>query len=231
MKRTKKGFVLFRVLALVAVLTAISAADTRAEQLLLVYPNSPAIFRFDPAQYELITPSSPEFNSFYAIGNEMLWDTSEQRIPIEVYRAPILVGFEPSTDGMNAFVTKRNEFHVIIDGFCDYPRYLSNLKLRFFPDPQSTLRAVIDGVLEQHLVCDVGTLVVTTPIEFGYFADTTRRHLRWSGTSGVRIIVFVDKNFNGVYDGGTPKWSIYAEDSTVPVEETSWGSIKARYRD
>jgi len=87
MKSTKKGIVL--ALSLVAVQVGIAAAEPSY----LVYPVAPAVFRYDTSRYELIGTDQQKFDPGYAIENEMLWDRIDGRVPVEIYRAPQLMGF------------------------------------------------------------------------------------------------------------------------------------------
>jgi hypothetical protein len=202
------------------------------EPSLLVYPDQPTIFRYDPARYELVLPSDPEFDTLFSVAGVMLWDRFESRVPMEVYRAPQLVGFEPSPLGMNEFVIRRNEFQVIVDGFNEIPRTFSNLYMRFTPDPShSALELVLDGVERGSLIIPILPLEVSTPTNDGYYADTRAHDLRWSGAIGLRITVYSDKNDDMVYNGGVPRFSILVTDNTVATEETSWGELKAMYRE
>ena len=98
MMSTKKGIVL-------ALFLMVFASLAFAEPSYLIYPNAPAVFRYDTHRYELLSPGDPKFDSDYSIGNHMLWDRVEGRVPVEIYGAPSIIGFEPSPTGMNEFVT------------------------------------------------------------------------------------------------------------------------------
>lgn len=233
MTGTKKGIVrnvlvgTLMLCGLVAIDAGTSWAD---ESLLLIYPDAPTIFRYDPARYELMGPADPGYNDIYSISNQMLWDKVEQRVPEEIYRAPSLVGFEPSPYGTNEFVLMQNEFNIIIDGYGDAPRSLNNLYMRFVPMPaQSNVTITLSHQDESDLFAQLPPLNVSTPTGDGHYADTFSRHLTWSGAVGLRITVYNDKNNNMLYDGGPPPYSILVEDNTVPTRETTWGAIKALY--
>ena len=205
-------------IAFLLVLACVGAGTLYAnEPSLLVYPNQPTIFRYDPSRYELVTPADPSFDSFFAISGVMLWDKLLERIPHEVYRAPELVGFEPSPVGRNEFVVRRSEFKVIVDGFAQAPREYNNLYMRFIPEPShSNLSLKLEGEFLTELITSIPSLSVTTPTGDGFYSDTRPYHLRWSGAAALRITVYSDKNNDGVYNGGfANEFSILVVDGVV----------------
>jgi hypothetical protein len=230
MTGTTKGIVLRLVFALI-VASAMPVETLYADASLLVYPSTTALFRYVPSHYEVVTAGDPRFDPAFSIGGLMLWDRAEDRIAAEVYRAPDLAGFEPSPTGFNEFLTVRNELTVIVDGYGEHPRSLANLQVRFLSTPQSTPAQIeLDG-LPTPSSCTISGFPVVTPTGDGHYADVVEHHLRWSGALGVRVAVFMDKDADGALDGGRPRFTIYAIDSAVPVEETSWGRVKALYAD
>jgi len=232
MKGTSKGVVLKLFICSVAVSAQLCLATALAcaEPLLLVYPNKPAEFRYNPAEYELVTPGDPRFDTDFDIGGVMLWDKIEERIAYEVYRAPNITSFQTSSSGMNEFVLLVNEFTLIVDGYCEYPRQLNELYIRFFPDPpHSSALVILKGEPIDYLIMPIPGINVQTPTPEGCYSDTRNFHVAWSAAVGLRVTVYGDKNGNRIYDGGVPKWSIYVMDNTVPVQETTWGAIKALY--
>jgi hypothetical protein len=236
MARTTKGIVLKVICwsavvgGLLATGTSVRAQSDLLEPDLLVYPNKAAEFRYNPAEFELITSQHPDFNSDYSVGGVSLWDKSSGRVAYEVFRAPNLTAISPSTNGRNEFVVMTNEFKVIVDGFGDYPRYLGKVYLRFVPDPpQSTALIEIEGELIDFLIQEINPLDVRSQNPEGFYTNTERVQIRWSGAVGIRITAYGDRNNNRVFDGGNPRWSIYVADNSVPVENTSWGAIKAMY--
>lgn len=233
MTSTSKGVVLLLCgIGLLLQATVGAGTLTAGEPMLLVYPDEPTIFRYDTSRYEVVSASHPGFDAGYAISGQMLWDKLEQRVPHEVYRAPQLQGFEISPYGMNEFFLIKNEFKVIVDGFCESPRTFNNLHMRFIPFPShSNVQVRLGADLLETLVTPIASLTVTTPVADGFYSDTRQHHLLWSGAIGVRITVYSDKDNDMVYSGGKPPFSIYVEDNTVATEETSWGAIKALYRD
>lgn len=225
MRSTKKGIVLVPVFAVLAVL----ANAAFAEPSYLIYPNTPAVFRYDPARYETVTPDDPKFDPTYSVGSVMLWDRVEGRVPVEIYRAPIITSFEESTSGQNEFVTVGNSFEIIIDGFGPTPHTIGGLCVRFTPEPASALvQLETDGLPCMGLTHFLPALEVFTPSGGGFYADTSSFQFSWIGASQLRIVAFSDKDADGAFDG-TPLYSIVAQDQTVPVSDTTWGQIKAMY--
>jgi hypothetical protein len=226
MKSTKKGIVLLPVFAVFAVF----ANAAFAEPSYLIYPNTPAVFRYDPARYETVTAGDPKFDPTYSVGSMMLWDRVEGRVPVEIYRAPIITSFEESTSGQSEFVIVGNSFEVIIDGFGPTPRTIGGLCVRFTPEPASALvQLETDGHPCTGLTHFLPSLEVFTPSGDGYYADTSQFLFSWIGATQLRIVAFSDKDADGAFDG-TPLFSIVAKDQTVPVSDTTWGQIKAMYR-
>lgn len=224
MMGTKKGIVL--ALPFLAVFASLAFAEPSY----LIYPSSSAVFRYDTDRYELVLPGDPKFDAGYAIANQMLWDRTEGRIAVEIYRAPSITSFEASSNGRNEFVTIGNDFEVVVDGFGPTRRTIGGLYVRFWPEPSySFLQLTVDGKLISGLTMGLPTLEVTTDVGGGSFADTSRFMLSWIGASGLRIVAFSDKDADRTLDG-TPLFSIVARDEAVPASETTWGQIKALYR-
>jgi hypothetical protein len=162
----------------------------------------------------------------------MLWDKLEARVPVEVYRAPELIGFEPSPYGENEFVIRGIEFNIIVDGYSDVPRELANLTMRFLPEPShSFLTLKLNDVYLDEVFAPLPPLSVRTPTGDGHYADTAVHHLRWSGARELRITVYSDKNNDRVYSGDGTQWSILVTDGVVSTQETSWGKLKSSYLD
>jgi len=224
MKSTKKGIVLLPVFAV------FFANAAFAEPSYLIYPSTPVVFRYDPARYETVTAGDPKFDPTYSVGSIMLWDRVEGRVPVEIYRAPIITSFEESTSGQSEFVTVGNSFEIIVDGFSPTPRTIGGLCVRFTPEPaQALVQLTTDGHPCLGLTHFLPPLEVTTEAGGGFYADTTRFLFSWIGASQLRIVAFSDKDADGAFDG-TPLYSIVARDQTVPVDAKSWGQIKAMYR-
>ncbi|HET6349214.1 MAG TPA: hypothetical protein VFH88_09035 [Candidatus Krumholzibacteria bacterium] len=223
MLSTKKGIVLALFLGLAWVGSAF------AEQSYLLYPTVPTVFRYDVNRYELVSAGESKFNSSYAVGNLMLWDRIEQRIPYEIYETPQLIGFEPTT-GTSEFIVYTEEFDVVIDGFGDAQRTLGNLCLRFYPYSAVTNPSLtVDGVASDRLLVHLDPLDVVTPLGNGFYSDTSLHHIVWSGATAMEIVAFSDKDGDGMFEG-TPAYRIVTHYAPVATQATTWGSVKALYR-
>ncbi len=205
---------------------------SEAEPSLLVYPSTPCVFRFDPGRYEVVSVAElPADAQIDGVNSVTLWDKFEQRVPVEVYRAPNLIGFEPSADGRSEFVTVINQFVFNVDGFAEHPRQLHNLYMRIVVEP-SWARAdvTIDGVPVTDYIVPLQSLVVSTQLENGYYSDKFTHWISWRGAIGLRLFVYSDKDGDKVLDG-EPLFCVYSQDNTIPVVESSWGRVKALYQD
>jgi hypothetical protein len=224
MLSTKKGIVLALCLGLAQAGAAI------AEPSYLIYPSVPTVFRYDVNRYEVVGSDQEKFNSSYAIGNFMLWDRIDGRIPYEVYGAPQLIGFEPTGGGTSEFVTYNDEFDLIVDGFGSQPYSIGNLYLRFWPySAQNAPSLTIDGVTSDRLTVPLASLEVATMVQDGYYSDTRVHHVSWAGASAMEIVAFSDKDGDGRYTG-TPAFRIVARYTPVPTQPTTWGKVKSLYR-
>ncbi|HEX6791917.1 MAG TPA: hypothetical protein VF247_11455 [Candidatus Krumholzibacteria bacterium] len=224
MLSTKKGIVLALLLA------SSQAGSALAEPSYLIYPaNVPTVFRYDVGRYDAIEQGQEKFDPSYAIGNVMLWDRVAQRVPVEIYSAPQLVGLEP-VSGTSEFVIYVDEFDVIVDGFGTEPRTIGNLCLRFWPyNVMGSAVLTINGVPTNNLVVPLPSMDATTPSGDGFFVGTSLHHVSFIGASAMEIVAFSDKDGDGGYQG-TPAYRIVARHSPVATEATSWGKVKALYR-
>lgn len=224
MLSTKKGIVLALCLGLV------QAGAALAEPSYLIYPNVPTVFRYDTSRYEVVgSGDALRFNPGFAIGNYMLWDRVQGRIPYEVYGAPQLVGFEPTTSGTSEFVTYNDEFDLIVDGFGSQPYTIGNLYLRFWPYSGTTTTLTVDGVTSNRLTVPLASLNVNTPVQDGYYSNTRVHHVSWQGASAMEIVAFSDKDGDGRFTG-TPAYRIVARYTPVATQPSTWGKVKALYR-
>jgi hypothetical protein len=221
MRGTKKGIVL-------APFLVVFASLAFAEPSYLIYPNAPAVFRFDANRFELVLPGDPKFDSNFAVGNQMLWDRVEGRVPVEIYRAPSLLGFEPSVKGQSEFYVVSTDFEIVVDGFGPMQRTIGGLCVRFWPSP-AHVQLTIDGSLATGLTHNLDALEVMTAVGGGYYADTARFMLSWIGAREIRVVAFSDKDGDRAFDG-TALYSIVARNETVSTFPTTWGQIKSLYR-
>src|SRR5712672_1975814 len=222
MLSTKKSIVLALCLGFA------QAGAAFAEPSYLIYPSVPTVFRYDVNRYEVVGNGQDRFNATYAIGNVMLWDRVDGRIPYEVYGAPQLIGFEP-TVGTSEFVTYTDDFDLIVDGFGTQPYTIGNLYLRFWPYSQNSTLITVDGVTSDRLTVPLSSMAVTTLGPDGYYSDTRVHHVSWNGAAAMEIVAFSDKDGDGRYSG-TPGFRIVARYAPVATRPTTWGKVKSLYR-
>jgi len=225
MLSTKKGIVLALFLGFAQVGSAI------AEPSYLIYPtNVPTVFRYDVNRYEVIGSSQDKYDPSYAIGSVMLWDRVDERVPTEIYNAPMLAGFEPGVTGTSEYVVYSDEFDVVVDGFGVGPRTLGNLTLRFWPySAMGTTFVSVDGVSGSQLSVSLPAIEANIPLEDGYYTGSGLHHVSWNGAVAMEIVAFSDKDGDNGFQG-TPAYRIVARFSAVASETTSWGKVKALYR-
>ena len=217
-----------RILLLLAL--SVYAGKAMAEPCILAYPAGPVSFLYDTARYEAKTAGDPLFDPAYSVGGLMLWDKLKERIAFEVYQAPGLDAFGPSLSGRNEFLFFGLELPLVIDGFAETPRQLSDVIVQFSPQPVSaSVTILVDDVPVRDLRHAVPRIVVSTPTGTGHYSDTVTINIRYSGVLRVDIIVYQDRNGNRIFDGDECYTTII-EDFTIPVEEKTWGSIKALYQ-
>lgn len=223
MKSTEKGIVL------AVCLGWAQAGAVVAEPSYLIYPDIPTVFRYNTDRFEAIGSDEEKFDPLYAVGNLMLWDRIDNRVPVEIYRAPQLTGFE-STAGPSEFVVYSDNFDIVVDGFGRGPRTLGNLYLRFWPDKNQGSPVVeVDGVSTERLMVSLPALEVVTQVEDGFYSDTRVHHVSWSGASALKILAFSDKDGDLKFEG-TPVYQINARYTPVPTAQATWGQMKALYR-
>jgi hypothetical protein len=201
-----------------------------AEPCILAYPAGRVSFLYDTARYEAKSAGDPLFDPAYAVGGLMLWDKLKERIAFEVYQAPGLEAFAPSLSGRSEFLFYGLEMQLVIDGFAETPRQLSDVIVQFSPQPLGASAAIlVDGVPVSDLRYAAPRLVVSTPTGTGYYSDSVTINVGYSGVLRIDMIVFQDRNGNRIFDGDECYGTII-EDFTIPVEEKTWGSIKALYQ-
>jgi hypothetical protein len=132
--------------------------------------------------------------------------------------------------------TMEHDFTLVIDGFSNVPTTYTNILIVFdLIEPDGCTPTIsIDGNAPLYdaglgWYYPAGDLMVSTPAMGGNYSDTLEFDFSWTGCSSVRIWAFSDADYNMVRDGGEC-FSAYSHDLTLPAEETSWGSIKAKYR-
>ncbi len=201
-----------------------------ADPCLVVYTSAPSVYHYDVNEYYTVTEGHPLYDPMYDRGGEVLIDINTDEIALVVYQAPNLTGFEPSTDGEEGYFFITGGFDLIIDGWSNEPTTYENILLVFDPDPEWCIPEItVDGDPVSGPTYPIGELVVSTPTPEGNnYSDTLVKHIVWSACYGIRIWAFADEDYNGEKDGGEC-FTAFSHDSSVPLEERSWGAIKSLY--
>lgn len=207
-------------------------ALSRADRCLVVYPVSPSEYHYDMNEYYTVSMGDPLYDPAYDRGGEVLIDINNNEIAYDIYQAPTLVGFKPSSNGQDGYFTVGNQFDLVIDGFNNEPTVYENIILVFEPDPSfCTPSMTVDGDPVSGFTYPVGDLAVSTPTPNGNnYSDTMTKALYWAGCYGVRIWAYADENYNGIKDGGEC-FTAFSHDITVPADEITWGGIKILYQE
>jgi hypothetical protein len=219
-------------LALVILVLFPAVVSSAPDPCLIVYTTSPTVYHYDITEYYTVTMEHPLYDPMYDRGGEVLIDINTEEIALEIYQAPDLVGFEPSTGGEEGYFSLGTEFDLVIDGWSNQPTTYVNILLVFDPEPDWCSPIItVDGDAVTGDTYPCGDLVVSTPTPDGNnYSDTMTKHVVWSGCYGIRIWAFSDENYNGERDG-EECFSAFSHDATIPVESRSWGAIKSFYRD
>ena len=223
----KKSYCLLAVLLILS-LTGIANADP----CLVVYPTGPCVYHYDITEYYTVGPGHPLYDAEYDRGGYVLLETGTDEIDLSIYQAPGLMGFEASTDGNDGYVFLDTEFDLIIDGFSNTPVTYVNIILVFdeFVPSSCVPFIMVNGMPIAGNTYNAGDLTVTTPTPDGNnYSDTMILHVQWSGCYGLHMWAFSDENYNGTRDGGEC-FTAFSHDSTIPTENSTWGSIKSMYK-
>lgn len=207
------------------------AGAIQADPCLVVYPNNPCTYHYDPAEYYTVGPGDPLYDPLYDRGGQVLIETGSNTIDLSIYQAPQLTGFVADSNDQGYYFDG-TEFDLIIDGFKNNPTTYVNILVMF--DKSSPTGCVpqvwIDGSPLSGLVYNAGDLVVQTPTPNGHnYSDVLTHHVEWRGCYGTHIWAFSDENYNGKRDGGEC-FTAFSHDVMIPVQEHSWGAIKELYR-
>jgi hypothetical protein len=201
---------------------------------LIVYPGSTCVYHYDPAEYYTVGPGDPLYDPMYDRGGEVLIEINTNEIAYNVYQAPNLVGFVMDPDNQGWY-TMDTDFDLIVDGFSNVPTTYENVILVFDKVMPSFCQPILsvggNGVSYQSGLgwyYPIGDLMVSTPTIGNNYSDIVTLALSWSGCASIRIYAFSDENYNLVRDGNEC-FSAFSHDTTVPVQESTWGAIKEVY--
>jgi hypothetical protein len=202
-----------------------------AEPCLLIYPLQSTVFRFDPFRYQVVTDTDPRYDPLYDRSGKMLWDLVDDRVAYEVYQAPNLQGFMASATGRSEYFVTKWEVDLAVDGFYSQPRRLNDIFVRFQPIPSD---ALLDITVNGHQLTNyrhfIPALSVQSAVHSSFYSDTASFTVNWLGAKQIIVTAFADKDGNGVYNG-EPCFNVLLEDPYVPALNTTWGQIKAIYKE
>lgn len=211
------------------------AAPAIADPCLVVYPTTNCIYHYDVAEYYTVGPGDPLYDPMYDRNGEVLIDINDNQIALNIYQAPGLSGFTPSTGGQEGYFFTGHDFDLVVDGFNHAPTTYVNILLVFVPDPSYCSPLVtVDGnpaLYDAGLgwYYPVGDLVVSTPTPTGNnYSDTVTLSIHFDLCTGMRMWAFADENYDLTRNGGEC-FTAFSHDATVPVDETTWGHIKSLY--
>ena len=216
---------------LMGVLVLATGGALHADPCLVVYPDGPCTYHYDPAEYYTVGPGDPLYDPLYDRGGEVLILTATNEIDLSIYQPPNLIGFEPMTNNDEGYYFSGTEFGLILDGFSNHPVTYVNILVKFDKTvPTGCVPEIyIDGVRLSGMTFNVGDLVVSTPTTYGNnYSDVKTFYLSWRGCYGVHVWAFSDENYNGMKDGGEC-FTAFSHDLMIPVQGSTWGAIKALY--
>ena len=226
-----------KLMALGVVAIAFIAGPVFADPCLVVYPTANCIYHYDVTEYYTVGPGDSLYDAMYDRGGLVLLEVGNDMVDMSIYQAPGLIGFTPSTDGNDGYFFTGHDFELVIDGFNNTPITYTNVLIVFEQDPEwCTPLITIDGnpaLYDPGLgwYYPIGDLVVSTPTPDGNnYSDTVSFSVFFDLCTGMTLWAFADENFNLFREGGEC-FSAFSHDSTVPVDETTWGGIKAIYQD
>jgi len=219
----------------VGVMFVATAVQANPDPCLIVYPDGPCTYHYDPAEYYTVGPGDSLYDPMYDRGGEVLIDINNDEIALDVYQAPYLTGFVMDSENQGYF-TLGTDFDLIVDGWSNEPTTYVNILLVFDSIEPSWCQPniLVDGenvLFDEDLgwYYPIGDLVVSTPTPYGNnYSDTVTHHVTWENCYGVRIYAFSDENDNLMRDGAEC-FSAFSHDTTVPVHDASWGAVKEMY--
>jgi hypothetical protein len=206
-----------------------------ADPCLIIYPDAPCTYHYDPSEYYTVGPGDPLYDPNYDRGGEVLIDALTHEIAYDVYQAPNLTGF--LLDSANqGYYTLSQDFNLIVDGWSNQPTTYVNILLVFdrIEPPGCTPTLLIDGNPPLYdtglgFYYPIGDLVVSTPAQGNNYSDTMVLPFTWSGCAQIRVWAFADEDYDLTHDGGEC-FSAYSHDLVVPITESSWSEIKEKYQ-
>ena len=223
--------ILSSALAGVLVLAAGGALKADPDPCLVVYPDNPCTYHYDPAEYYTVGPGDPLYDPMYDRGGEVLLTAGTNVIDLSIYQALHLTGFEPTYDGNEGYFFAGTEFTLILDGFSHQPTMYVNILVQFDEVVPSGCvpQICVDGVWLSGMIFNAGDLVVSTPTPYGNnYSDVKTFEVSWRGCYGVHIWAFSDENHNGEKDDGEC-FTAFSHDLMIPVHGSTWGALRSLF--
>lgn len=207
-----------------------SSGGLLADPCLVVYPDAPCIYQYDPSEYYTVGPGDPLYDPLYDRGGEMLLEMGTGEVDLSIYQAPHLTGFAVTYDGNDGYMFGGTTFSLIVDGFSNEPTTYPNILVIFDKTvPAECVPEIsVDGMPITGGIYHLGDLVVSTLVG-SHYSDTKTVEIDWRGCYGVRIWAFADADYDLKRDG-SECFTAFSHDLTIPVRETTWGGIKELYR-
>jgi hypothetical protein len=220
------------VIGIAGALLLAAGATLRADPCLVVYSGGPCTYHYDPAEYYTVGPGDPLYDPLYDRGGKVLLTVGSNDLDLSIYQAPHLTGFIATYDGDEGYFIDGTDFTLVIDGFSNSPTTYQNILVVFdkFLPSGCTPMIYADGTLVTGGMYSAGDLVVSTPTPYGNnYSDTKTIDIIWHGCIGLRIWAFADTDHDGKRDGGEC-FTAFSHDLTIPVQDRTWGAVKALYR-
>ncbi len=201
-----------------------------ADPCLVVYPDAPCIYQYDPSEYFTVGPGDPLYDARYDRGGMVLLETGSGEIDLSIYQAPHITGFAATYDGNEGYIFGGTAFSLIIDGFSNGPTTYPDVLVIFDKVvPSGCVPTLsVDGMPVTGGIYHAGDLIVSTP-SGSHYSDTKTIWVDWRGCYGVRIWAFADADHDHKRDGGEC-FTAFSHDLTIPTRETTWGGVKELYR-
>jgi hypothetical protein len=222
----------FSATATLVLILGLSANLCAPDPCLVVYPSAPCTYHYDPTEYFTVEPGHPLYDPMYDRGGKVLLEIGTNEVDLSIYQAPQLTGFVPALDGNEGYFLEGTNFELIIDGFSNVPTTYVNVLVVFdqFVPEWCAPTIYVNGSLLSDMIYHAGDLVVQTPTPNGNnYSDVLTIDVSWQGCYGVHVWAFSDVNYDNIRDGGEC-FTAYSHDVATPVEESTWGRIKALYR-
>lgn len=223
-----------RVSILVLVVSVLTASSAMAEPCLMVYPAGPTEYHYSSFEEYVVGPGDPLYDPAYDRGGYVLIDANTDEIAHEVYQAPNLVGFVLDEESQGYFFVGTST-DLSIDGWSNTPTTFTNVTLVFRSLGMGCLpNIMVNGMAPMSApdgtyYFELGELVVSTPTGMGNnYSDSIEVSVDWSACAEIDIWAFSDEDADHMRDGGECK-TAFSKNTTVPLEESSWGSLKGRF--